>query len=200
MCNYPNHNPVKYVRKDIQVSGSSVYVRVTVESRASVSLPLGTSVMFAVSPRSQATVRPSRCPCVLCVFLLLLGHCLFCCCVFDCGFAQRLVPGGFEYGTVFPGVVEPTARPTFTLSQGASFTSLSAIPKRVPAGPGVSVSGGDVPVDMSELPLPDTQLEASFQVRPALLLLATHAATVFRCVGRRSCLAQMVDSVSCEKT
>jgi hypothetical protein len=64
---------------------------------------------------------------------------------------------------VFPGTVDPASRLTYTLSPGASFESLSALPRRVPAGPG-SASGGDTPVNLSELPLPDTQLEAAVQL------------------------------------
>lgn len=77
---------------------------------------------------------------------------------------QRLVPGAFEYGAVFPGTVDPSSRLSYTLSPGASFQSLSALPRRVPAGPGASASGGDTPVDLTELPLPDTQLEAAMQL------------------------------------
>ena len=56
-CNYPGHHPIQRVRKEIQVSGSSVAVKVTVEARASVAVPLGSSIMFAVSSKPQATVR-----------------------------------------------------------------------------------------------------------------------------------------------
>jgi hypothetical protein len=153
--NFPGHHPVSRVRKEISATGRSVTVKVTVEARTATSIPVGASIIFALSPRSQATVC-----CVISVRLLVGVAAIHCTTWHG---VQRLVPGAFEYGSVFPGNVDPASRLTYSLSPGASFESLSALPRRVPAGPG-SASGGDTPVNLSELPLPDTQLEAAVQL------------------------------------
>jgi hypothetical protein len=78
------------------------------------------------------------------------------------------MPGRFENGFVFPGTFEPDPRrsQSFTLSPGASFSSLRAVPRQVPSGPGVGIdkTGSDAPVDLSDVPMPANQFEAMVQV------------------------------------
>ena len=78
--------------------------------------------------------------------------------------STTLVPGEFEFGSVFPGAVEPSGHPSFTLSPGASFDSLREVPRRVPPGAAVAGDGADTPQDLSELPLPDATVEAMVQL------------------------------------
>ena len=56
-CSFPSYRPIKSLRKEVSVSRNTVHVATTIETRTTMSIPVGMSAVFAVSPRASGTVR-----------------------------------------------------------------------------------------------------------------------------------------------
>lgn len=126
----------------------AVAVRTQVVARRRVQLPLGFELCFAV-PAASGTV------------------------------ATTVVPPEFEFGTVHPAETLPTAAASVAsvlrASPGASFDSLSTVPRRVAGGPGSVPGGADLPLNLTSLPLPHSDGGGEAETVSASLQLCTVA-------------------------